>query len=111
MGSFWLWGWWFFLTLPDRLSCPLFIYMVHFEFEFTPRMLERQASRIRDLMDDAIDAVTSAITLSRAGRSFEIPVVAFFCVMMSREVLDAVGFLDEGFGRALQAYQRRLPRE
>jgi len=35
MGSFWLWGWWFFLTLPDRLSCPLFIYMVHFEFEFT----------------------------------------------------------------------------
>jgi hypothetical protein len=49
MGSFWLWGWWFFLTLPDRLlwgwwffltlpdrlSCPLLIYMVHFEFEFT----------------------------------------------------------------------------
>jgi len=35
MGSFWLWGWWFFLTLPDRLSCPLFIYMVHFEFEST----------------------------------------------------------------------------
>ena len=21
--------------LPDRLSCPLFIYVVHFEFEFT----------------------------------------------------------------------------
>ena len=35
MGSFWLWGGWFFLTLPDRLSCPPFIYMVHFEFEFT----------------------------------------------------------------------------
>jgi hypothetical protein len=35
MGSFWLWGWWFFLALPDRLSCPLFIYMVHFGFEFT----------------------------------------------------------------------------
>jgi hypothetical protein len=35
MGSFWLWGWWFFLTLPDRLSCPPFIYMVHFEVEFT----------------------------------------------------------------------------
>ena len=35
MGSFWLWGWWFFLTLPDRLSCPLFIYMVLFEFEST----------------------------------------------------------------------------
>lgn len=35
MGSFWLWGWWFFLTLPDRLSCPLFIYMVPSEFEFT----------------------------------------------------------------------------
>jgi hypothetical protein len=35
MGSFWLWGWWFFLTLPDRLSCPLFIYVVHFELEFT----------------------------------------------------------------------------
>ena len=37
MGSFWLWGWWFFLTLPDRLSCPPFIYMVHFEVEFTPQ--------------------------------------------------------------------------
>ena len=35
MGSFWLYGWLFFLTLPDRLSCPLFIYVVHFEFEFT----------------------------------------------------------------------------
>jgi hypothetical protein len=35
MGSFWLWGWWFFLTLPDRLSCPPFIYVVHFEVEFT----------------------------------------------------------------------------
>ena len=35
MGSFWVWGWWFFLTLPDRLSCPLFIYVVHFEVEFT----------------------------------------------------------------------------
>ena len=35
MGSFWLWGWRFFLTLPDRLSCQPFIYMVHFEFEFT----------------------------------------------------------------------------
>ena len=35
MGSFWLWGWWFFLTSPDCLSCPPFIYMVHFEFEFT----------------------------------------------------------------------------
>jgi hypothetical protein len=35
MGSFWLWGWWFFLTLPEHLSYPLFIYMVHFESEFT----------------------------------------------------------------------------
>jgi hypothetical protein len=35
MGPFWLWGWWFFLTLPDRLSCPPFIYVALFEFEFT----------------------------------------------------------------------------
>lgn len=47
MGSFWLWGWWFFLTLPDRLSCPLFIYMVHFEFEFTVPKLIRITLRHR----------------------------------------------------------------
>jgi hypothetical protein len=33
-----------------------------------------------------------------AGRSFEIPVLALFCTALRRDVLDAVGPLDEGFG-------------
>jgi dTDP-glucose 4,6-dehydratase len=60
MGSFWLWGWWFFLTLPDRLSCPPFIYVVHFEVEFTnledldPDITERYQFIRGDIRDSAL---------------------------------------------------------
>lgn len=47
---------------------------------------------------EEMPAEAQAITISRAGRCFEIPVVAFFCVMVSREVYEEVGCLDEGFG-------------
>jgi len=35
------------------------------------------------------------------GETFEIPMLAFFCVAMRREVLEAVGRLDEAFGLGL----------
>jgi GT2 family glycosyltransferase len=37
-------------------------------------------------------------TASRAGRTFELPTLAFFCVAMSRSTHEIVGDLDEDFG-------------
>src|SRR5690606_30469937 len=39
-----------------------------------------------------------SLTGHKAGRTFEIPVLAFFCVAMPRDVYQSVGPLDENFG-------------
>ena len=78
MGSFWLWGWWFFLTLPDRLSCPLFIYMVHFEFESTGDVLKD---------GDGVDFLRF-VSQSRKNSDGGRPGVALACrASMSRRIL------------------------
>ena len=44
-------------------------------------------------------AVARRFTLAHMGQALEIATVAFFCVMLSRQVMQEVGLLDEAFGR------------
>ncbi|PIE23854.1 MAG: group 2 family glycosyltransferase [Planctomycetota bacterium] len=50
----------------------------------------------RDL--EAMQEEQRAYTASHAGRSFELAVLAFFCVAIPRDVYETVGDLDENFG-------------
>jgi GT2 family glycosyltransferase len=56
----------------------------------------RIATAYADL--DAMEAEQAAYTGAHAGRTFELPVLAFFCVAMPRAVFEEVGGLDERFG-------------
>ena len=46
----------------------------------------------------AMPSEAARLVLRGAGRRFDIPVVAFFCVMLRRETFEEVGPLDEGYG-------------
>ncbi len=47
---------------------------------------------------EAMHAEAAQLVIDGAGKSLELGIVAFFCVMMTREVFEEVGLLDEGFG-------------
>lgn len=47
---------------------------------------------------EAMHPEAARLVLRGAGRCFELPVVAFFCVMLRRRTYEEVGALDEGFG-------------
>jgi GT2 family glycosyltransferase/glycosyltransferase involved in cell wall biosynthesis len=50
---------------------------------------------------DQMDGFAGSYTREHAGRSFDIPMLAMFCVGLRRELLDRLGPLDERFGVGL----------
>lgn len=58
-----------------------------------------------------MQAFADRYTESRKGRSFDIPMLAMFCVAFRRGILEEVGYLDEAFGIGLfedDDYSRRV---
>jgi GT2 family glycosyltransferase/glycosyltransferase involved in cell wall biosynthesis len=50
---------------------------------------------------EGMEAAARSYTRAHTGQAFEVPVLGFFCAVVPRRVLDAVGLLDERFGVGL----------